>query len=157
LGTVVHFGFRSRICPSSQHIVPLHKVRDREIPVVFVQMDQDLGFSCMAAVPNVVPICPLIKPLGKNAYRRQLPLILAHALTIHSVQGITASNGVVLEPAKGKGFTYGLNYVACSRPQSLEELHIVGALTAEHFSIPKTISKKIKQEYYRLRNIKPAL
>eukprot|EP01114_Cavostelium_apophysatum_P022449 TRINITY_DN8127_c0_g1_i2.p1 TRINITY_DN8127_c0_g1~~TRINITY_DN8127_c0_g1_i2.p1 ORF type:complete len:871 (-),score=219.35 TRINITY_DN8127_c0_g1_i2:97-2709(-) len=57
------------------------------------------------------------------AMRRQIPLTLGWALSVHKSQGMTISNVVV---SLAECFEYGMAYVALSRATSLEGLKIVG-------------------------------
>lgn len=103
----------------------------------------------MEGVPNVVPIAAVASRLCKKVNRLQLPLVPAHACTIHSVQGLTAIHGVTLLPAT----TYnaqGLMYVACSRPRRMEDLWLLGPLTMKHFQYGENAYKNIRREYSEL-------
>ena len=67
------------------------------LPTVFVKFDKSIknahthkrwGIASLDGVPNIVPITPQVVDLnfgrhGGSVYRKQLPLISGHALTIH--------------------------------------------------------------------------
>lgn len=119
---------------------------------MLVQLDEDVGYTCLPGLPNVVPIKQFTSHLCEGVNRLQLPFVVAHACTIHSVQGLTAENGVTLLPAT----TYnaqGLMYVACSRPRSLEQLWLLKPLHKKHFEYGGNVYKKITEEYDRLNHI----
>ena len=60
-----------------------------------------------------------------HATRRQFPLSLAWAVTIHKCQSLTLPEIVVdMSPEKGK-YTPGQAYIALSRVRELDKLHIV--------------------------------
>ena len=63
----------------------------------------------------------------------QIPLQPANATTIHSEQGQTGHNGVVLYPSEGKPFTRGLEYIGTSRATKIENLILASPLTADHY------------------------
>lgn len=151
-GTVYKFIFKGK-CPVNilPDVQKAHNWSHREIPIVLVQMDQDLGgLTCVPGVPNVIPITS--KPITRNKYNRiQLPLLPAHCSTIHSAQGLTAEYGVVLKPSLKKPFAYGLEYVGCSRAKSMDKIQIlITPLRANHFCAYPTSLENIKQEYERL-------
>ena len=67
----------------------------------------------------------LIKKTSFQATGTQFPLTLAWAVTIHKCQGLTLSEIVIdMTCAKGK-FKPGEAYVAFSRVQTLDKLHII--------------------------------
>jgi len=151
LGTVVRFLFNER--PPVRKVKPPYAdLPPRPIPIVLVQMDATLNFSCLPDIPNVVPIKAATTHLVDKVSRIQLPLAIAHASTIHSVQGLTAEYGIVLEPPT----TYnaqGLTYVACSRPRSIDNFWLLGPLHKKHFEYGKEAYKKIAKEYERLESV----
>lgn len=112
-------------------------------------MDATLNYTCLVGTPNVVPIKAATTHLWEKVSRIQLPLAIAHASTIHSVQGLTAEYGIVLEPPTSYN-AQGLSYVACSRPRRLEDLWLLGPLHKKHFEYGKESYKKIAKEYERL-------
>jgi hypothetical protein len=74
---------------------------------------------------NVVPVFPIISTIkiGNQSFqRRQLPLVLARATTIHKAQGRSVDNLVY---APTKPFGSGQAYVALSRVTRLQGLHII--------------------------------
>ena len=81
-------------------------------------------------MPNLVPfIARASRCKFGEFYRYSLPLAAASATTCHKAQGITAKNGVVLDPSdvyshsrKQWTFPTGLEYVGASRTTSLDKL-----------------------------------
>lgn len=151
LGTVVKFLFTEQ-CPPSFVQKPYGNVTNRPIPIVLVQLDETVNYSCLSDLPNVVPIVAKTWKVRKKVNRLQLPLIAAQACTIHSVQGLTAVHGVTLQPATSYN-AQGLMYVACSRPTALEHLWLLAPLHAKHFQYGRATYQKIAQEYERLAKL----
>jgi len=153
IGTVVGFCFEGLISS-----VPVPLIKDfqihgsREIPIVLVQMDQ-LSYCATNILPFAAEIDedhPL-KTNGKVFYRKQLPLELAYASTVHKYQGLTAQFDVIVDPARNP-FAMGLEYVAISRTKSLKHLHFIRPLEAHHFESNrfKKDLELVHKEYSRL-------
>lgn len=149
MGTVIRFLFKKEPPPSKAK-KPYSEQPLRDIPIVLVQMDATLDYTCLPGTPNVVPIKAATTHLWEKVSRIQLPLAIAHASTIHSVQGITAEYGIVLDPPTAYN-AQGLAYVACSRPRRLEDLWLLGPLHKKHFEYGKESYKRIAKEYERLK------
>jgi hypothetical protein len=158
MGTVVGFCFEHLL---PEHLTPAVKDFaahiDREIPIVLVQMDSLKGITTK---DNIIPFAAQIDdgfPLrynGKVFYRRQLPLEISFASTVHKYQGLTAQHDVIVQPTRNP-FAFGLEYVAISRTTSIEKLHLLQQLEVKHFSCKrflKTLSA-INEEYGRFRSL----
>ena len=79
--------------------------------------------------------------------RKQFPLVLAWAVTIHKVQGMTMDR-IVVDMSRDKGnYMKGQAYVAFSRVRTLEGLHIINYSRHQI----RTCGK-VKKEMDRLRN-----
>ena len=82
-----------------------------------------------------------------NIIRKQFPLILAWAVTIHKVQGMTMDR-IVVDMSQSKGrFQRGQAYVAFSRVKTYEGLHIIGYNRHQIQTCGR-----VKNEMERLRN-----
>ena len=82
---------------------------------------------------------------------------MAHASTVHSEQGATEHDGVVVFPSEKAPFASGLEYVAISRPTCIvdddgqRKLMLVSPLRADHFSSHQETKALVEAEYERLR------
>ena len=95
----------------------------------------------------VVPIRPVTAEFygrkGSTLQRRQLPLILSYAITIHKVQGLSLKRAVI--DAGSSIFDDGMTYVALSRVQSLAGLFLI---SLDQSKI--TVSEEVRLEMARL-------
>ena len=93
---------------------------------VLVRFDDYKG-PCLPSTDGLFPIIPVSdswKNSSESYTRRQLPLSLAHAITIHKSQGLTLPKAVV---ALGESeMQVGLTYVQLSRVSKLTDLLIMG-------------------------------
>jgi hypothetical protein len=158
MGTVVGFCFEQSL---PQNLTP--QVKDfaahvgREIPIVLVQMDSLKGISTK---DNIIPFAAQtdddypLRTNGKVFYRRQLPLEISFASTIHKYQGLTAQHDVIVQPTRNP-FAFGLEYVAISRTTSLDKLHLLQQLEAKHFASKRFLKTLtgINDEYERFRSL----
>jgi len=164
LGTVVGFGFRKRVPPEIR--IPgdndMGTDLKREIPVIFVQMDEDNGISISTSKQAVIPFT-MIESLAKLNHggvkyiRYQLPLIPAHCQTIHSSQGLTAKSDLVIEPSPSTPFEMALEYVAISRVTRLSHLHTLSPFRPIHFNYRNSYRQWISDEMDRLKQTLPIL
>ena len=76
-----------------------------------------------------------------------LPILPAHARTGHSIQGYTASNGIVDDV--GSNFFAG-EYVAISRATCIEDIIVLMPLQEKHFTSHSEYRLKVHLEYRRL-------
>jgi hypothetical protein len=124
----------------------------REIPVVFVKMDQMIG-GITGSNSNVIPftaVCDESDVYEGGYHRWQLPLQAAAAITTHKMQGTTAIGNVVSSPSSGGSFTRGLDYVANSRVTQLDKLFLLKPMTKAAFTSYPKIRAAIDREYTRL-------
>ena len=83
---------------------------------------------------------------GRHRFERyQYPIVLAWAITIHRVQGLSLDRAVI--DLGGSVFAHGQAYVALSRVKSLQGVMLVG-LTKSSFSKNQRI---VSEEYERLQ------
>jgi hypothetical protein len=159
MGTVVGFCFEKKVPDIHMPLLKdFAEHVDREIPIVLVQMDSLKG---LVTKDNIIPFAAGIdesyplKTNGKVFYRRQLPLEISFASTIHKYQGLTAQHDVIIEPTSNP-FAFGLEYVAISRTTSLDKLHLLNPLLPKHFANKRFLStlNLIHEEYDRFRSIK---
>ena len=84
-----------------------------------------------------------------NVTRKQFPLVLSWAVTIHKVQGMTMDS-IVVDMSREKGrYMNGQAYVAFSRVRTYEGLHIINY---NHSQI--RVSRQVKKEMECLRKDK---
>ena len=134
--------------------------------IVFIKFDDsEAGKDAIAKHSNnfahnnqAVPIVPVLtkikvkpgKPSSPEIQRRQFPLKLAYAFTVHKVQGLTLKNVVIsFDLLKQRSFNYGQIYVALSRSTTLQGLHILGNIEIKHVKA----NPRVDKEYERLRKI----
>lgn len=71
--------------------------------------------------------------------RRQFPLILAYAITIHKSQGLTFDDGVVVNIKDEKIINSGQAYVALSRVRTKDKLHILKKFPTNKIVVDKDV------------------
>ena len=131
----------------------------KEIPIVLVKMDDNIGMSISSTMSNVIPFGEMCDEFVKykNKYHRwQLPLRPASATTTHKMQGSTVHGNCVTlatDISKRFPFTRGIDYVCHSRARDLSSLYLVHALRPVHFTHFGSDRKLVTAEYSRLRNI----
>ncbi|KAI9115688.1 hypothetical protein K1719_013357 [Acacia pycnantha] len=75
------------------------------------------------------------------AWRKQIPLLLAWALSIHKCQGMTLDR---IHTNLSSAFGCGMVYVALSRVRSLKGLHLSGFTRSKIQANPKTLFESIR-------------
>jgi hypothetical protein len=150
----VGFGYRGKVPLCA---LPLentfHTLNEREIPIVFVRMDVNIGYTVDKLSPYVIPFTAISNNgmINKTYFRMYMPLIPAQATTTHKSQGTTELNGVVAFPSIGTPWARVLEYVMCTRQTTLELLILITSLRAEHFQSSMVEKIQIDAEYNRLR------
>ena len=111
-----------------------------------------MKLTCMPGVPRVVPFVakPSMIYLQHKYYRYQLPLAPAHCRTFHKAQGITAKFGMVVAPSTKKPFAMGVEYVAVSRAQKMEDVILTHPIREDHINSHGGVRRSITAEYRRL-------
>ena len=148
LGTIISFVFKGPFPHRKDWDCTIAECAiDRELPTVLVKMDEDFGSSCVPFESNVVSFAPYTQTdnlnyKGHAYHRRQVPLELAHASTVHKVQGITAPEQVIYLPCRNTlpgskrqiGVQFGVDYTALSRSQSLAQIVLLGRVSEMNFT-----------------------
>jgi len=101
----------------------------------------------------VVPITAFdeyIEFEGKRYCRRQIPLALAWATTIHKIQGLTLPSVIV---DCTRFFGAGMEYVALSRVKELQHLSLTAPLQVGNFKKANQTRAKLKAEMERLTKL----
>ncbi|KAE8222155.1 hypothetical protein CF319_g4600 [Tilletia indica] len=80
--------------------------------------------------------------------RRQLPLQPGFAMTVHSAQGITCPNGVVVDLRQG-GFPA---YVSASRATRREDIYLIAEVTTAQLNAP-ALPHSLRDELKRLHSL----
>jgi len=135
----------------------VHDLNKNKPPSEHIPVDttQFLFKSALSSIPGVVAVGAMKtdQNVAGEVSRFQVPLVLAHAMTVHKAQGQTCSNGVILQvPNKS---IFALCYVACSRVKQISKLHLNGSLYETHFhseAMART-RMQISSEYERLRSL----
>ena len=131
------------------------------VEVIFVQMDNvndnlTCDLSTISPTPNLIPIVRTVSQtkISHRFFRRQFPISVAFARTVHSAQGITTSAGVVVYPQINI-FARGLEYVGVSRATAIENVILMSPLLEIHFNNPRFAidCEIIRNEYTRLVNL----
>ena len=126
------------------------------LPVVFVQMDNVVGYSIIPSIPNVIPFteqCDVTEKYGENYFRWQISLVAAFASTTHKMQGSTVKGNCVTIPSLKSSWARGLDYVANSRARELSKLFLIRPLKEQHFTNHVKERGIIDLEYSRLSRL----
>jgi hypothetical protein len=168
LGTVVGFGFKGNgptiaMPPSSRLQDFMDADSGYEIPVIFVKMDKvdatiDINPVEGQRIKGIIPFVAestkdqTVKANGRSFHRIQLPLLLAHASTVHKFQGLTAVSDIVIEPAE-RVFVIRRDYVALSRATDIERIFLSKQVRSKNFSSHSDKRQLVAREYCRLRSL----
>ena len=88
----------------------------------------------------------------RHATRKQFPIKLAFACTVHKVQGMTTSTAVV---SLNKCFADGMAYVALSRVSSLAGLHIIYMDESSIFANPEITAALESMTHVSFEDVMP--
>ena len=112
-----------------------------------VSFDDYIGLPWDIRYPKIVPITPIAR-----GNRKQIPLRMAWALTIHKSQGLTFQRETI---DIGIAERQGLTFIAISRVKSIDGLRISPPFTFERYSkMAKSAYATIrKKEEQRLESI----
>lgn len=132
---------------TAREIVYLPNTTAPELPAyILVEFD---NFKGPYIIDNCFPILPIVRSntnSNTKFSRKQYPLSVSYATTVHKSQGLTLSKiAVDLGP---KEICLGISYVALSRVRKLEDLLILTSFSKSRidkiFNLP---SHKLKKEY----------
>jgi len=158
MGTVIGFVFKGSGPLTDEEYLPrdfgILKDDQREQPIILIQIDADINYSCSQNIPNLIPILPIEgRCVICNDYKRwQYPLLLAHARTGHSIQGFTSHHGIVVE--LGSQF-FGGDYVAIGRATSLLKILLTNVAKTSHFTSHAAYRLQVDEFYDLLAKIFP--
>jgi hypothetical protein len=113
-------------------------------------MDEDVGFSVVPSMSNVVPFtefCDTTEKYASNYHRWQIPLRASYATTTYKMQGSTVRGNCVTIPSMNHPWTRGLDYVANSRATELSKLFFTRILRVENFTGHDNERNAIHHEY----------
>ena len=135
MGTIMGFVYQGKGPETAEQYMPTNfsdlEDTEREIPIVLVQMDgDDDSFpSCSATIPRLVPFAGFTgAAIGNEYHRVQLPFLPAHARTGHSVQGMTAHDGVVVDCGSMFFAHWAVHWVAWRDASSVVHLVVAWAV-----------------------------
>ena len=126
---------------------------NKDLPVVLVQMDNDIGFSISDRVPNMILFTEHddSSEMYLRKYRRwQISLVAAFATTTHKMQGSTVRGNCVTSPSISSPWARGLDYVANSRVTELKNLYFLRPLRENCFYMHHKERAAIAKKYIRL-------
>lgn len=113
MGTVIDVVYKK--CDIENHLY--------DFPIcIMVKFDNYQGPSVYDGMLPIIPQIVSFKKSGVTCTRKQFPLRVAYAITIHKSQGITLDKAVV--DIGNSEFGLGLTYVALSRVKTIEGLVI---------------------------------
>jgi hypothetical protein len=159
MGTVWGFVYQGAGPQTDEERVPSNfsmlEDYQRELPILLVRMDgtdESFPYTCYDNVSRLVPISPIANDArisidGRCYARWQIPILIAHARTGHSIQGFTSKYGVVNDV--GSNFFAG-EYVALSRAMEIERVYLLRALKESNFLGHETYRMAVHLEYKRL-------
>ena len=105
--------------------------RPLELPMYMTIVFEHVGVPLDTANPRLIPIAPILR-----GSRKQIPLKMAWALTIHESQGLTLDRATIdIENRKQQGLTF----TTISRVKSLDGLRISSPFTFEHYAKMKIV------------------
>ena len=122
-GTVVGILYDEAQRPARIRNTEFYRVPD----AVLVKFEGYTGPSC-SKTPGVVPILPLKRycrkdDAGDEAFREQVPLNLAWAISAHKAQGLTIETEVAVDLGK-RELDAGVTFVQLSRVRDVRQLYV---------------------------------